>query len=37
MTDIVRLFCLPIAEAVSHLERVYGDELQKFAFVPAVL
>ncbi len=29
MTDIVRLFCLPIAEAVSHLERVYGDELQE--------
>lgn len=29
MTDIVRLFCLPIAEAVRHLERVYGDELQE--------
>lgn len=29
MTDIVRLFCLSIAEAVSHLERVYGDELQE--------
>lgn len=29
MTDIVRLFCLPIAEAVSHLERVYGDEPQE--------